>query len=93
MIDAESRYAQSAISAITVKGKDRFVIVPSPQQAFTFNYQFYQVLDGDRIDAIAYKFYGDPLKWWVIADANPQRLDWGSLVPGELIRIPMVTQQ
>lgn len=92
MIDADSRYSQSTIVPVTVRSQIRFVIVPSEQQPFTFNYQFYQVLEGDRIDNIAFKFYGDPLRWWVIADANPQRLDWSSLIPGELIRVPTVTQ-
>jgi len=93
MIDADSRYSQSTIAPVVVGKQVRFVIVPGEQRAYTFNYQFYQVLQGDRIDNLAFKFYGDPLRWWVIADANPQRMDWGSLVPGEIIRVPTVVQQ
>lgn len=92
MIDADSRYSQSSVIPVKVGSQIRFVIVPGEQQAYTFNYQFYQVLEGDRIDNLAFKFYGDPLRWWVIADANPQRLDWESLIPGEIIRVPTVTQ-
>ena len=93
MIDADSRYSQSTILPVQVGKQIRFVIVPGEQADYTFNYQFYQVLEGDRIDNIAFKFYGDPLRWWVIADANPQRLDWSSLIPGEVIRVPLVVQQ
>lgn len=93
MIDADSRYSQSTIIPVVTGKRVRFVIIQGEQRNYTFNYQFYQVIDGDRIDNLAFRFYGDPLRWWVIADANPQRLDWGTLIPGEVIRIPMVVQQ
>ncbi len=25
----------------------------------------------DRLELLAYKYYGDPQKWWLICDANP----------------------
>jgi hypothetical protein len=28
---------------------------------------------GDRLDLLAYKYYGDTAKWWQISDANPER--------------------
>lgn len=28
------------------------------------------VLEGERLDMIAYKYYKDPLKWYIISDAN-----------------------
>jgi nucleoid-associated protein YgaU len=31
----------------------------------------YRVQEGDRLDLIANKFYRNPGKWWLIADANP----------------------
>jgi hypothetical protein len=30
------------------------------------------VLEGDRLDLLSFKYYGDPTKWWQIADGNPQ---------------------
>ena len=30
------------------------------------------VRDGDRLDLLAFKYYGDPARWWQIADANPE---------------------
>lgn len=49
----------------------------------------YQVRDGDRLDLLAYKFYRNPRKWWLIADANadciaPEQL----LTPGRMLIIP-----
>jgi phage tail protein X len=29
------------------------------------------VREGDRLDLLAFKYYGDATKWWQIADANP----------------------
>jgi len=30
------------------------------------------VKGGDRLDLVAYKYYGDTTKWWQISDANPE---------------------
>jgi len=44
------------------------------------------VAGGDRLDLLAYKYYGDTTKWWQISDANPDRpfptdlLDTGPIV-------------
>jgi nucleoid-associated protein YgaU len=49
----------------------------------------YQVRSGDRLDALAFKFYRDPRKWWLIADANLDALTLEQLLePGRLLRIP-----
>jgi len=43
---------------------------------------------GDRMDLIAFDFYGDPSLWWVIASANSLPGDSLYLEPGMQIRIP-----
>ena len=49
----------------------------------------YQVREGDRLDLLAAKFYRNPRKWWLIADANPQYLSPEDLLtPGQVILIP-----
>lgn len=51
--------------------------------------QEYQVREGDRLDLLATKFYRNPRKWWLIADANPQYLSPEDLLtPGQVILIP-----
>lgn len=32
------------------------------------------VREGDRLDLLAYKYYSDPTRWWLISDANPEQL-------------------
>lgn len=48
----------------------------------------YQVVDGDRIDALADKFYSSPTLWWVIAVANGLEILPTDLNTGDIIRIP-----
>jgi hypothetical protein len=47
------------------------------------------VLEGDRLDLLSFKYYGDPVKWWQIADGNPQEA-----FPTDLLeRSPLVREQ
>ena len=49
----------------------------------------YQVREGDRLDLLAYKFYRNPRKWWLIADANPDCMSPEALLaPGRILNIP-----
>lgn len=87
-ISATSRYAQSSVVSITVNGQSRQTIVSSEQIPFVIQFIFHQVTSNERIDNIAYQYYGDATRWWVIADANPEILDWSTITQGTLIRIP-----
>jgi hypothetical protein len=31
---------------------------------------YHQVVDGERLDQISYKYYGNNKYWWVLADVN-----------------------
>ena len=48
----------------------------------------YMVNAGDRSDKLAYKFYGDPALWWVIALRNQIDLPEVGLWKGRVIVIP-----
>ena len=45
---------------------------------------------GDRLDLLANQFYQDVTLYWIIAIANPNKVNMGSLFlpPGSQIRIP-----
>lgn len=43
---------------------------------------------GDRLDLLAFDFYGDISYWWIIASANALPGDSLYLEPGSQIRIP-----
>lgn len=89
MISAESRYASSKLATIKDDdGRDILCIVPSAFKGYTFSFTYFVVDASERIDQIANAYYGDPTKWWQIADANPEVLDWSSVSSGTVIRIP-----
>ena len=46
--------------------------------------------EGDRLDTIAYSYYGDSELWWIISVAN-NNITQGSIfpIPGTQLRIPI----
>lgn len=68
----EKYYANNVYPDIPLTGADVYVIT-------TF---------GDRLDLLAFDYYGDSSMWWIIASANA--LPGDSMFPpvGEQIRIP-----
>lgn len=48
----------------------------------------YTVLPTDRVDTVAFKFYGDPTLWWVLALANDWELLPQDMNSGDTIRVP-----
>jgi nucleoid-associated protein YgaU len=85
-----SRYANDPVTVVTTeRGTHQSVNVPTPLTRI-FHYTEYMVEDGESIDLLAFDFLGDGELWWMIADANPEILDWAELAPGTVIRIPRV---
>ncbi len=51
--------------------------------------QFYEVKGGDSLSKIAKSFYGDPMKYKEIFEANqPLLSDPNKIYPGQMLRIP-----
>lgn len=48
-------------------------------------------VQGDRLDVLANKYYGDPKMWWIIATANNLNDATLSIEPGKQLRIPSDT--
>lgn len=51
---------------------------------------YYTVIEGDTLDLLAYRNYGDERLWWVIADVNPGIKFPTQLEAGSIIVIPQV---
>ena len=86
-----SRYATTeVVTTVEADGTERRSLkrrfIP-PAEASTIVAQ-HLVVAGDRLDALAQHYYGDPLLAWRIADAN-RALDPAELTgnPGEVLRI------
>jgi phage tail protein X len=71
MFSTSSRY-NSLVESVFVNAKGerlrgknlRLIRLPESNVLHT-------VTSGDRLDLLAYKYYGDTTKWWQISDANP----------------------
>lgn len=49
---------------------------------------FYTVVQGDTIDGIAHKQYGNAQLYWAILDANPKYQSELEINPGDVLTIP-----
>lgn len=89
MIFPSSRYATTEVIAAldgqgaTARALERRRIPSSPGVVE------HLVAEGERLDQLAQRFYGDPLKSWLILDANPDELNPFLLLrPGRRIKVP-----
>jgi hypothetical protein len=87
MFSKISRY-RNVPEVTSLDSKGRLLVAkgvrPLPNVTGAFRHT---VNGGDRLDQLAYKYYGQPLFWWNICDANPEFLS--PLAP--LDREPVVT--
>ncbi len=59
------------------------VVTPAPEA------EFYEVKSGDSLSKISKQFYGDPMKYSQIFEANkPMLKDPDKIYPGQMLRIP-----
>jgi hypothetical protein len=91
--DQSSRYLGTPIEMLTKPDGTQVAYLQRriiPQQQIYTSVQNYVVIDGDRLDNLAFKFLGDPLLFWMICDANgvsdPESL---TTQVGRTILIPM----
>ena len=90
-----SRYYGNAVEQITlpdgtvVAYLSRRII---PQASLYPQTQNYSVVLGDRTDNLAARYIGDPILFWMIADANTAfEPDDLTAEPGTIIQIPLVS--
>lgn len=85
-----SRYENSDV--IQIIGSDGYlrqiIDVESGSERTSFEFTYYTVKDGDRVDQIALNFFGDPELWWLIAEYNPHWMFYEELPAGLVLRIP-----
>lgn len=86
-----SRYASSTITVVDdpLRGPHQAVNVAPPVDR-SFAFTFYQTEYGDTPDMLGYRFFGRGQLWWLLADANPEIMDWHALPVGTILRIPSV---
>jgi nucleoid-associated protein YgaU len=63
--------------------------VTPPNFPYTDNDKQHTVLDGETLQSIAHRYYGDSGKWYLIAEANNILNPFQELEPYQILRIPM----
>lgn len=87
----ESRYESADVLPVqAADGVYRATVIPTRTVTPPELYTTHRVRVGDRLDLLAGLAYDDAELWWIISDANPQLFYPDSLVPGQLIKIPIV---
>lgn len=85
----DSRYSQdTVVRVLSDDGLRHPTVFRRSPPDLRFNYDEHLVVDGDRLDVLAYKAYGDDGLWWLIAEANPELDVVEPLPPGFLLRVP-----
>jgi hypothetical protein len=81
---AGSRYASTPVVDVDgTRALGRRAIPPAP------GVLEHVVMDGERLDQLAARFYGDPTRSWLLLDANPGELNpFALLRPGRRIAVP-----
>lgn len=89
MIGADSRYAACVLyvdgSEEFIGTRERIDTSPRPDDVFHI------VVEGDRIDLIAYRYLGRAELWWIVCDYNDIFFPL-DLEPGRTLRLPCVEQ-
>jgi phage tail protein X len=90
MIFNGSRYQRNAVASVVDPStkESRLSILHLWPTSFVITYSVYVWVQGDRVDLLANHYYADPSLWWMLADANPEIMDWEAVTPGTSVRIP-----
>jgi nucleoid-associated protein YgaU len=90
MIHKGSRYEsllQSSYAVTTPSGEQQVILpirfIPPTPASFR-----HTVRQNERLDLLAFRFYRDPERFWLIADANDAMDPEDLLEPGLQLRIP-----
>jgi nucleoid-associated protein YgaU len=91
MIYLDSRYSNGKIFKAYHSTKEQYdLTVFRKYPDIVTAVVYYEWVDGDRIDLVAEKYFGDSEYWWQILDANPAISNPFEIEPGTVLRIPSV---
>ncbi len=83
------RYQNIEIIKSSATGSQYYVNNIYPEIPPTNDDNYVITVLGDRLDLLAFDFYGDSSFWWVIASANALPGDSLVVEPGTQLRIPV----
>lgn len=80
---SNSRYATSYVDS-----GDRSIVLSKRRNMIGTRYRTITAKDGDSFEMLAAKLFGDPARYWEIADINPQVPFPDKIEQGTVIRVP-----
>ena len=82
----DSRYVKTPVY---VRNGDTLILNIRSRNKFSVEEAtFYTVVQGDTIDGIAYRQYGNAQLYWAIMDANPAYMTEIDIKAGDVLMIP-----
>ena len=84
------RFGESRVAGVHGRGQVYKISLTDTFPKRTHILTRYMPTAGERLDNIAYKFYGDTSKWFVIARANGEVDGTICPTPGKLLTIPRI---
>ena len=81
-----SRYVKT--SAYIRNGETLVLSIRNRNHFNDSNCTYYTVVQGDTLDGISYKHYGNAQLGWAIMDANPVYLSEIDIKAGDIVKIP-----
>lgn len=86
MVFQNSRYVQTQVFM-----QDSETAILAPRDIPTYDLTdatHYTFTEGDTLDGVAYKLYGNAQLWWAILDANQRYQSELEISPGDVLTIP-----
>ncbi|MEV5264832.1 hypothetical protein [Streptomyces werraensis] len=88
-IDMTSRYQRNETALVPDRtGRLQLAIMhrrPVDQRLRVSDYRW---RSDDRPDDVSSRYYGSESSWWMVAEANPQIMDWTQVPAGQQIMVP-----
>ena len=83
------RYQNIQVTKLQATGSQYYLNNVYPDVPYSNDDNYVITVLGDRLDLLAFDFYGDTSFWWVIASANALSGDSLYVEPGMQLRIPV----
>ena len=89
---SSSRYASATMDFISVNDDNLVtpVLFYNFDDIYDVNYSVHYYSKGERLDQLAFRYYGRPDFWWVFVEYNPEIKDFFTITPGTPLRVPNV---
>ena len=92
MIYQNSRYYSQDVDyvAFVENGDELPIVFYEFDELGNSTWTEHEYKSGERLDSLAYTYYGRPDLWWLIPEYNPEVKDHSNIAPGTILRIPRV---